>query len=91
MSDTELIEQESWEADFADHESLKRSRNDYLRLNRNDEWRRMAKKGTLEDDLEQKAVQCRELARRLIAEGWFYREAWYHAKAVEINNTPTVD
>ena len=91
MSDLDLLEQKAWEADFADHDSLKAARNDYLRENRNDEWRRMAKKGTLDEDLEFKALQCAELARKLIAQGWFYREAWYHAKAVEINNSPALD
>ena len=51
----------------------------------------MAKKGTLDEALELKALQCAELARTLIAQGWFYREAWYHAKAVEICNSPTLD
>ena len=84
-------EQGEWEAVFADHEDLKRARNDYLRENRNDEWRRLAKKGKLDEELEFKANKCEDLARRLIAEGWFYREAWYHAKAAEIYNQPTLD
>ena len=86
-----MAEQQEWESVYADHDDLKRARNEYLRENRNDEWRRLAKKGTLDEHLEFKANECAELARRLIDEGWFYREAWYHAKAAEIYNMPTVD
>ena len=91
MSELDLLEQKAWEADFASHDSLKAARNYYLRENLNDEWRRMAKKGTLDEDLELKALRCAELARTLIAQGWFYREAWYHAKAVEILDSPNLD
>lgn len=84
-------QREQWERTHAAHEDLKQARSDYLKENRNAEWRRLVKRGELEAELEFKAKECRELAESLIAQGWFYREAWYHAKAAEILNQPTID
>ncbi len=54
-------------------------RRTFLFEERLDEFKRLARKGTLDAALETTAERCLEYARWLISQGWWCREAWNHA------------
>ena len=76
-----LSEAEQYEAERYPFDTLKAIRRKHLFENRLDDFKRMAKKGALDAEVEQRARECQEYAHELIAQGWFYGEAWYHATA----------
>ena len=62
-----------------DVEYLMKVRRTFLFENRLDTFKRLARKGKLDEELASDAQRCIEHARWCIAHGWWCREAWNHA------------
>ena len=62
-----------------DMEYLKKVRRTFLFENRLDTFKRLARKGKLDEELESDAQSCIDHARWCISQGWWCKEAWNHA------------
>ena len=72
------------EADEYSQDELQDIARKYLRDNENREYRRMARRGELDEDLEKTANRTHEFAHRLIASGTAVPQAWSWAIRVVI-------
>ena len=70
-------------SDMSDEE-LKRIKRNYLRDCQNKEYRRLARRGELDEYLQECADSARRFAQNLIETGTFANQAWSWAVRVEL-------